>query len=39
MEVYLESVPRSTLLPWTKYHFGCRPFAFQQDSAPAHRAG
>ncbi len=26
------------VLPWTRSHFGRRPWTFQQDSAPAHRA-
>ncbi|XGW33702.1 hypothetical protein V3C99_017823, partial [Haemonchus contortus] len=37
-EVYLESVLKNALLPRTQCHFGSRPFVFQQDSAPAHRA-
>ncbi|VDO62559.1 unnamed protein product [Haemonchus placei] len=31
-------VLKNVLLPWAKYRFRFRPFVFQQDSAPAHRA-
>lgn len=35
---YRESVLEAALKPWADKHFGRRPWTFQQDSAPAHKA-
>ena len=35
---YLDKVLRMHLVPWLQSHFGNRPYTFQQDSAPAHKA-
>jgi hypothetical protein len=36
--VYLERILRDTVNPWAARHFNNRPWVFQQDSAPAHKA-
>lgn len=36
--VYRESVLEGALKPWAHKHFGIRPYTFQQDSAPSHKA-
>ena len=36
--IYRESILESILKPWAQKHFGSRPWTFQQDSVPAHRA-
>lgn len=36
--VYRETVLEAVLKPWANKHFGRRPWTFQQDSAPAHKA-
>ena len=35
---YRENVLEAALEPWTRKHFGRRPWTFQQDSAPSHKA-
>lgn len=35
---YREKVLKAALMPWARKHFGLRPWTFQQDSAPAHKA-
>lgn len=35
---YIKDILEGALLPWTRSHFAGRPFVFQQDSAPAHKA-
>jgi len=37
-DIYLREILQGVLEPWARGHFGNRPFLFQQDSAPAHRA-
>lgn len=37
-EVYREKVLNDALLPWARKQFGSRPWTFQQDSAPSHKA-
>lgn len=37
-QVYRESVLEGALLPWARKHFGRKPWTFQQDSAPSHKA-
>lgn len=36
--VYREKILEAVLKPWANKHFGRRPWTFQQDSAPAHKA-
>lgn len=36
--VYQNDILKSGLVPWSEKHFGNKPWIFQQDSAPAHRA-
>ena len=33
---YQENVLKTVLKPWADKHFGCRPWTFEQDSAPLH---
>lgn len=35
---YREMVLEAALKPWAQKHFGSRPWTFQQDSAPSHKA-
>lgn len=35
---YREMVLEAALKPWAQKHFGRRPWTFQQDSAPSHKA-
>lgn len=35
---YRKSVLEASLAPWARIHFGCRPWAFQQDLAQSHKA-
>jgi hypothetical protein len=35
---YLNDVLIKEVLPWSQSHFGTKPWTFQQDSAPAHKA-
>lgn len=35
---YRENVLEAALEPWARKHFGRRPWTFQQDSAPSHKA-
>lgn len=35
---YHEMVLEAALKPWAQKHFGSRPWTFQQDSAPSHKA-
>lgn len=35
---YREMVLEAALKPWARKHFGSRPWTFQQDSAPSHKA-
>lgn len=35
---YRENVLEAALKPWARKQFGLRPWTFQQDSAPAHKA-
>lgn len=35
---YREKVLEAALEPWARKHFGRRPWTFQQDSAPSHKA-
>jgi inhibitor of nuclear factor kappa-B kinase subunit alpha len=37
-DVYLQRILLDVVEPWAIQHFGNRPWTFQQDSAPAHRA-
>ena len=37
-QYYRESVLEGVLKPWVAKHFGRRPWTFQQDSAPSHKA-
>jgi DDE superfamily endonuclease len=36
--IYLERILQAVVEPWARGHFGNRPWIFQQDSAPAHKA-
>ena len=36
--VYRRTVLKAVLKPWADKHFGRRPWTFQQDSAPSHKA-
>ncbi|CAD6195120.1 unnamed protein product [Caenorhabditis auriculariae] len=35
---YREKILKLRVLPWANFHYGNRPWTFQQDGAPAHRA-
>uniref|UniRef100_A0A6P4F0R8 Uncharacterized protein LOC108045962 n=1 Tax=Drosophila rhopaloa TaxID=1041015 RepID=A0A6P4F0R8_DRORH len=37
-QYYRESILKVALKPWADKHFGDRPWTFQQDSAPSHKA-
>lgn len=37
-QVYRKKVLNDALLPWARKQFGSRPWTFQQDSAPSHKA-
>ncbi|KAK6047940.1 hypothetical protein COOONC_14557 [Cooperia oncophora] len=37
-DYYLKTILEDALLPWANSHFNGRPWTFQQDSAPAHKA-
>uniref|UniRef100_W6NE86 Transposase n=1 Tax=Haemonchus contortus TaxID=6289 RepID=W6NE86_HAECO len=37
-DYYLKTTLEDALLPWANSHFIGRPWTFQQDSAPAHKA-
>lgn len=37
-QYYRESILEVALKPWADKHFGGRPWTFQQDSAPSHKA-
>ena len=37
-QLQAEDTVVGSLLPWAKEHFKKRPWMFQQDSAPSHRA-
>jgi hypothetical protein len=37
-EVYMQRILRDVVEPWAMGHFGGRPWIYQQDSAPAHKA-
>ncbi|EPB69468.1 hypothetical protein ANCCEY_11441 [Ancylostoma ceylanicum] len=37
-KIYMEEILKKELIPWTRRHFGNRPFRFQQDGAPSHTA-
>ena len=39
VEFYRENMLQGALKPWTRKHFGHRPWTFQQDSAASHSAG
>lgn len=37
-QIYRQKVLSRELIPWARKQFGSRPWTFQQDSAPAHKA-
>lgn len=37
-QIYQETILEGALKPWADKHFGRRPWTFQQDSAPSHKA-
>ena len=37
-EIYRKEIFEGLVLPWSRQHFGNQFWAFQQDSAPSHRA-